>query len=954
MGSRLKVRFTQLAGSLLIFTCSHAILSANDGMTVRVTQFDPSNFPYLNVYVAVESQMGQPVLGLAGANFKIRENGNLFDTIEARPALELVEDEFSHLTVALVIDNSTSMQSEMRLVQEAILQFINNLRSQDRLAIVAFSNTQNQQKLHARLLHDFSNVKYSLRNRARILELIDRTFLYDATFHACQLLERQETLGRKALIVLSDGEDHWSRINIKYLINKATTLGVPIYTINFKALAVTRTLNQMSSATGGAYFFAKSAEDLNSVYSSILNQLQGQYRLSYKTDENSWNLPSRDLEIEVNWQRAIARSSRKFDADQARMGFLNILYKEKMVLSAENDYLNYISTFPLSEWRDDVQFKLGVFYEEKGDYDAAIKIFDQLSLLPESEWQDDVLFHKGKIYEQKGEFQKAINFYEQMVSAYPAETKTPESLLGLARSHRELGQTQSARDMYLKLKNEYAGSDVTDDALLELSYLEMNAGNPVEAKAILDELVEKYPNSNCAVHAHYELASFYQQAGNFQLALSECDQAVAATTDQKLIAKSFCKKGEIYQTLQNWDDAIDQYNRIIQSYAQNGYDDKAYYGLAIAHRAKNNYRSMCDNYYALETMSQQGAQINFDLHEINKVKDIIPPIEGGWVATLSGARLSIPVETMTFPLNVKIESIPTPETAQSFAIAGKVYDFTANIDTFYHPVQIALPYQTTWLDDPEKTLDGFKLYSFERGEWREVPGSQIDSTDQVVYANVTHLSLKVIMYKKPVVLRFTDVLFDFGKADLTLAALAQLDTVLELMQTSAELKVEIAGHTDDVGSDDANQILSQRRSESIKNALTDRGIDSVRIIAQGYGEKYPVVSNETEDGRRYNRRTEFIIISKGEHDIIDAAQKQRATQKFSIQLGHHSLLNRAYEQEEFFRKRGFAIDVIERKADGRPYYLVCTGLYDAREVAEQEAEKIKSEYKNINAIVIER
>ncbi len=75
-------------------------------------------------------------------------------------------------------------------------------------------------------------------------------------------------------------------------------------------------------------------------------------------------------------------------------------------------------------------------------------------------------------------------------------------------------------------------------------------------------------------------------------------------------------------------------------------------------------------------------------------------------------------------------------------------------------------------------------------------------------------------------------------------------------------KIELAAHTDNVGSDEANMTLSQNRAESVRKYLISQGISSDRLAAKGYGEKSPIASNETPDGRMKNRRTEVRIIKK--------------------------------------------------------------------------------------------
>lgn len=100
--------------------------------------------------------------------------------------------------------------------------------------------------------------------------------------------------------------------------------------------------------------------------------------------------------------------------------------------------------------------------------------------------------------------------------------------------------------------------------------------------------------------------------------------------------------------------------------------------------------------------------------------------------------------------------------------------------------------------------------------------------------------------------------FETASAKLTLNSYAILDNVVEILKDHAEIELEIQGHTDSQGSDAYNQGLSQRRADSVRNYLLQKGIEAIRLRAIGYGERYPVDTNETADGRASNRRVEFL------------------------------------------------------------------------------------------------
>ncbi len=117
--------------------------------------------------------------------------------------------------------------------------------------------------------------------------------------------------------------------------------------------------------------------------------------------------------------------------------------------------------------------------------------------------------------------------------------------------------------------------------------------------------------------------------------------------------------------------------------------------------------------------------------------------------------------------------------------------------------------------------------------------------------------------KRGLVLTLGDVLFETNKADLLPGAMRSIDKLAQFLQAYPNRKVLIEGHTDSRGSKAYNLKLSQRRANSVKQALIERGIDPSRIIAKGYGEEYPVASNLTAAGRQQNRRVEIVILDEG-------------------------------------------------------------------------------------------
>lgn len=130
------------------------------------------------------------------------------------------------------------------------------------------------------------------------------------------------------------------------------------------------------------------------------------------------------------------------------------------------------------------------------------------------------------------------------------------------------------------------------------------------------------------------------------------------------------------------------------------------------------------------------------------------------------------------------------------------------------------------------------------------PGSQLLSFEQPPRQQLPEPAAE------PPLMRFQDVLFDFDRSNLRPEADAILAPVLEMLQRDPTLNVDIEGHADWMGSDAYNIGLSQRRAQAVVEWLVAHGIARERLHAVGKGEREPIASNETAEGRQLNRRVE--------------------------------------------------------------------------------------------------
>jgi outer membrane protein OmpA-like peptidoglycan-associated protein len=110
-----------------------------------------------------------------------------------------------------------------------------------------------------------------------------------------------------------------------------------------------------------------------------------------------------------------------------------------------------------------------------------------------------------------------------------------------------------------------------------------------------------------------------------------------------------------------------------------------------------------------------------------------------------------------------------------------------------------------------------------------------------------------------VIVTMPDVLFDFNKATLKPAARERLAKVAGIILAYPDIKLNVEGFTDSIGSDQYNQVLSEKRAATVRDYLISQGVNLNNVTAQGFGKSDPVASNSTAQGRQQNRRVELVV-----------------------------------------------------------------------------------------------
>jgi outer membrane protein OmpA-like peptidoglycan-associated protein len=140
-------------------------------------------------------------------------------------------------------------------------------------------------------------------------------------------------------------------------------------------------------------------------------------------------------------------------------------------------------------------------------------------------------------------------------------------------------------------------------------------------------------------------------------------------------------------------------------------------------------------------------------------------------------------------------------------------------------------------------------------------GAYQDKQERELRDSLAGTGVDVVRKGDDIVLNMpSNITFGFNSSELNPAFFSVLDKVAAVTTENPQTMLEIAGHTDSIGSDAYNDQLSRQRAQAVANYLTSRGVNSQRLMTVGGGERYPVASNDTDAGRAQNRRVEISVM----------------------------------------------------------------------------------------------
>ena len=259
--------------------------------------------------VSVLDRDGNPIMGLEREHFEVYEDG-------MRQEIGLFQQEDVPISVGLVIDNSGSMRNKRERVNSAALVFISESNREDETFIVNFDDD-------AYLEQDFTG---SMGNLVDTLENVDtrgETALNDAIYLSLEHVEAKGRMDKKALLVVSDGEDNASKYGFNAVMERLKESNVTVYVIGLLELNDTRgglfrrspssrarrALRDMAEATGGEAFFPKSLDEVEELCRRVAHDLRNHYTIGYNPINRNFDGTWREVEVQVHAPRGFPELS---------------------------------------------------------------------------------------------------------------------------------------------------------------------------------------------------------------------------------------------------------------------------------------------------------------------------------------------------------------------------------------------------------------------------------------------------------------------------------------------------------------------------------------------------------------------------------------------------------------------------------------------------------------------
>lgn len=288
--------------AMVILVHATTLLSQNDDDVINVD----SSLVVLNATISDIS--GKPVAGLTQKNFKIFEEG-------AEQEISLFTSEDTPFAAVLLIDTSGSMEGSVSMARAAAIRFLDGLRQSDSTAIYRFDSK-------VTLVQEFSNSR-DITENIFDLKADGMTALNDAVFLAAGELGKR-TEKRRAIIVLSDGQDTISKRSADKALKAALAVNALIYTVDMSAInSSRRTQNQgplknFAEKSGGIFVATPGGVAMRAAFANIVGELGVQYTLGYQPINARKDGKWRAIELSVAKPNLTIRTRKGYNAEKAK------------------------------------------------------------------------------------------------------------------------------------------------------------------------------------------------------------------------------------------------------------------------------------------------------------------------------------------------------------------------------------------------------------------------------------------------------------------------------------------------------------------------------------------------------------------------------------------------------------------------------------------------------------
>jgi Ca-activated chloride channel homolog len=292
--------------AIVLLAAALGVVAAR-AQTPRATPRPPTfgaGIEIINLNVSVTDARSHYITDLKGQDFAIFEDG-------VRQELSLFTHESLPISLELMIDCSASMDEKLPMAKSAANRFVKTLRPQDLAQVIQFND-------RATVLQEFSPDHTSLESAINSLQAAGPTALHNALYVALKELGKQSKsaeLRRRAIVLLSDGEDTASLVTDDQVLELARTTEIAIYTISLRPDRVqdrnrmsfsqaAHLLTALSRETGGQVHFPNSLSELDTVYDRIAEELRTQYSIGYV---------SSNKRRDGKWRRIVVRTPDRDD-----------------------------------------------------------------------------------------------------------------------------------------------------------------------------------------------------------------------------------------------------------------------------------------------------------------------------------------------------------------------------------------------------------------------------------------------------------------------------------------------------------------------------------------------------------------------------------------------------------------------------------------------------------------